>query len=84
MDWNVTSVERSGLRKGPRETTQVIDDIVWEHYDEGENGNGTDCRLRSRSRGESSDCTRILQQIWFLRVTIDLEQKHEMVTIISV
>ena len=36
-----------------------------------ENGNGADRRLPWRNRGESSDCTRILQHVWFFRVTID-------------
>ena len=54
---------RSGLRKDPGEATQAIDDIVWEHCDEGENRNGTDCRLPWINRGESSDCTRFLQHV---------------------
>ena len=41
----------------PRETTQAID--------------GTDRRLPWRNRGESSDCTRILQHVWFFRVTVE-------------
>ena len=61
--------------KEPGETTQAIDDIVWEHCDEGKNGNGTDCRLPWRSRGESSDCTRFLQHVWFFRVTIESRTK---------
>ena len=61
----------SGLRKDPGETTQVIDDIVWEHCDEGENGNETDCRLPWRNRGGASDCTRVMQHVWFSRVTIE-------------
>ena len=47
----------------PRETTQAIDGIVWEGRDESKNGNGTDRRLPWRNRGESSDCTRILQHV---------------------
>ena len=62
---------RSGLCKSPRETTQAIDDIVWECRDESKNGNGTDRRLPWRNQGESSDCTRILQHVWFFRVTIE-------------
>ena len=41
-----------------RETTQPIDDIVWECRDESKDGNGTDRRLAWRNRGGSSDCTR--------------------------
>ena len=54
------------------ETTQAIDDMVWEHC---ENGNRTDSRLPWGNRGESSDCTRILQHVWFLRVTIESRTK---------
>ena len=57
------------MRENPRETTQAVDDIVWERCDESKDGNGTDRRLPWRSRGKSSDCTRILQHVWFLRVT---------------
>ena len=66
---------RSGLRKDPGETTQAIDDFVWDHCDESKNGNGIDCRLPWRNRGESSDCTKILQQVWFFRVTIESRTK---------
>ena len=62
---------RSGLCKNIRETTQAIDDIVWECHDESKNGNRTDRRLPWRNRGESSDCTRILEHVWFFRVTIE-------------
>ena len=48
-----------------RETTQSIDDIVWECRDESKNGNRTDRRLPWRNRGESSDCTRVLQHVRF-------------------
>ena len=34
-------------------------------------GNGIDRRLPWRNPGESSDCTRILQYVWFFRVTIE-------------
>ena len=51
--------------------TQAIDDIVWEHCVESKNGNAIDCRLPWGNRGESSDCTKILQHVWFIRVTID-------------
>ena len=54
---------RSGLCEDPRETTQAIDGIVWECRDESKNGNGTDSGLSWRNRGESSDCTRILQHV---------------------
>ena len=74
----------SRLRKNPGESTQTVDIIVWEHCDESEDGNGIDRRLPWRNRGESSDCTRILQYVWFFRVPLNLEQKHEMVTAISV
>ena len=63
------------MRKDLGETSQVIDDIVWEHCDEGENRNETDCRLPWWNRGESSDCTRILQHIWFSRVIIETKTK---------
>ena len=33
--------------------------------------NGTNSRLPWRNRCESSDCTRILQHVWFFRVTIE-------------
>ena len=59
VDWKVTS-GGSGLGEDPGETTQAVDDFVWEHCDEGENGNGTDCRLPWRNRAQSSDYTRIL------------------------
>ena len=62
---------RSGLCEDPRETTQAIDGIVWERRDENKNRNRTDSRLPWRNRGESSDCTRILQHVWFSRVTIE-------------
>ena len=55
----------------PRETTQAIDDIVWKCRDESKDGNGTDLRLPWRNRGESSDYTRILQHVWFFRVTVE-------------
>ena len=41
---------RSGLCENPRETTQAIDDIVWECRDESKDGNGTDRRLPWRNR----------------------------------
>ena len=66
---------RSGLREDPGETTQAVDDFVWEHCDEGKNRNGTDYRLSLRNRGESSDWTRILQHVWFFRVTIESRTK---------
>ena len=66
-------LRRSGLCEDPRETTQAIDGIVWERRDENKNRNGTDSRLPWRNRGESSDCTRILQHVWFSRVTDDCE-----------
>ena len=50
-------------------------DIAWEHYDQVENRNGTDCRLPCRNQGESSNCTRILQHVWFFRVTIESRTK---------
>ena len=50
---------------------QAIDDIVWECRDESKDGNGTDRRLPWRNRSKSSDCTRILQHVWFFRVTIE-------------
>ena len=75
MDWKVPSVEKSGMSKDPGETTQAVDDIVREHCDEGKNGNGIDCRLPWRNRGESSDCTRNLQHVWFFRVTIKCRTK---------
>ena len=62
-------------RKDPGEATQATDYFVWEHCDEGESRNGTDCRLPWRNRGESSDCTRILQHVWFLKVTIESRTK---------
>ena len=62
---------KSRLRENPGETTQAVDNIVWEHCDESKNGNGIDCRLSWRNRGEPSDCTRILQFVWFFRVTIE-------------
>ena len=70
-----------------KQTTQTVDNVVWERCDENKNGNGIDRRLSWRNRGESSDCTRILQHVWFFRVLespLNLEQKHEMVTAISV
>ena len=72
------------MHKDLVETTQAIGGIVWKHCDECENGNGTDCRLPWMNRGESSDCTRVLQHSWFFRVTIESRTKHEMVTAISV
>ena len=72
------------MRKDHGKTTQAIDDIVWEHCDEGENGNRTDCRLPWRNRGESNDCITILQHFGSLESLLNLEQKHEMVTTISV
>ena len=54
---------RSGLCEDPRETTQAIDGIVLKRRDESKNGNGTDSGLSWRNRGESSDCTRILQHV---------------------
>ena len=35
----------------------------------------TECRLPWSNRGESSDCTRILQHVWFFRVTIESRTK---------
>ena len=72
--WRVTSVE-AGLRKDPGETTQAKDDIVWEHCDETKNGNGIDCRLSWRNRGESNNCTRVLQHVWFFIVTNESRTK---------
>ena len=57
--------------ENPRETTQAVDDIVWERREESKDGNGTGRRLPWRNRGESSDCTKILQHVWFFRVTIE-------------
>ena len=71
----------SGLHENPGETTQAVDNIVWEHCVESKNGNGIDCRLSWRNRGESSDCTRILQYITAISVEVfpgvlQTEQKH--------
>ena len=63
------------MLKDPDETTQAVDDIVWEHCDEGKNGNRIDCRLPWRNRGESSDCTGILKHVWFFRVTFESRTK---------
>ena len=60
-----------GLCEDPGETTQAIDGIVWKRSDESKNRNRTDSRLPWRNRCESSDCTRILQHVWFFRVTIE-------------
>ena len=54
---------RSGLCENPGKITQAIDDTVWECRDESKDGNGIDRRLPWRNRGESSDCTRILQHV---------------------
>ena len=72
------------MRKDSGETTQAIDDIIWEHCDESKNGNGIDCRLPWRNRGESIHCTRFYSMFGSLESLLNLEQKHEMVTTISV
>ena len=51
-------------------TTQAIKETVQEYSDESKDGNGIDCRLPRKDRGESSDCTRILQNVCFFSVTI--------------
>ena len=50
------------MRKDLGEVTQAIDNIVWEHCDEGENRNGTDCRLPSRN---DIPCHCLLQTWWY-------------------
>ena len=54
---------RSRLRKDLGKTTQAINDTVQKYSDESKVGNGSDCRLPRRNRGESSDCTRILLHV---------------------
>ena len=39
--------------------------------DESKDGIGTDSRLPWRNGGDSKDCTRILQHVWFFRITIE-------------
>ena len=70
------------MRKDPGEARQAIDDIVWEHCDEGKNRNGIDCRLPWRNRGESA--LGIHSMFGSLESILNLEQKHEVVTTISV
>ena len=63
--------EVCGLRENPEETTQTVDNFVWEHCDQNKNENGIDRRLSWRNRGESSECIWILQYVWFFRVTFE-------------
>ena len=74
----------SGLRKDPGETTQAIDDIVWEHGDEGENGNGTDYRLAWGCEVNLVTALGFYSMFGSLESLLNFEQKHEMVTAIKV
>ena len=72
------------MRKDPGETTQVVDDIVWEHCDEGKNGNGIDCRLHEGTEVNLVTALGFNSMFGSLESLLNLEQKHEMVTTISV
>ena len=65
---------KSRLHENPGETTQTVDNTVWEHCDESEDGNGIDRRLQWRNRG----------MFVSLESLLNLEQIHEIVTAISV
>ena len=85
MDWKFTSVDVCGCqRKDPGETTQAIDDIVWEHCEEGENGSGTDCRLAWGTEVNLWTALGFYSMFGFLESLLNLKQKHEMVTAIKV
>ena len=55
------------LERQHKQLTILFGNVVMKAKD----GNGTDRRLPWRNRGEPSDCTRILQHVWFFRVTIE-------------
>ena len=75
---------KSGLRETPRETTRAVDDIVWERCDESKDGNGTDRRLPWRNRVNLVTALGFYSMLGSLESLLNLEQKHEMVTAISV
>ena len=65
---------KSGLRENSRETTQAVDDIVWELCDESKDG--TEVNLVT--------ALEFYSMFGSLQSLLNLEQKHEMVTAISV
>ena len=75
---------RPGFRKDSGETTPAIDDIVWEHCDEGKNE--TELIADCHAGTEVNLVTALGFYIMFgsLESLLNLDQKHEMVTIISV
>ena len=75
---------RSGLSENPRETTQAIDDIVWECRDDSKDGNGTDRRLHGGTEVNLVTALGFYSMFGSLESLLNLEQKHEMVTAISV
>ena len=70
----------SPLRKDPGEATQAIDDIVWEHCDEGENRNGTDCSSPWKTEVNLVTALGFYSMFGSLESLLNLEQKHEMQT----
>ena len=68
--------------KEPGETTQTIDDIVWEHGDEDENGNRIDCH--GGTEVNLVTALGFYSMFGFLESLMNPEQKREMVTTISV
>ena len=75
---------RSGLCEDPRETTQAIDGIVWECRDDSKNGNGTDSGLPWRNEVNLVTALGFYSMFSSLESLLNLEQRHEMVTAISV
>ena len=72
------------MREDPGETTQAVDDFVWEHCDEGK----TEKELIADCHGGTE--VNLVTALGFysmfssLESLLNLEQKHEMVTDISV
>ena len=72
------------MREDLGETTQAVDDFVWEHCDEGEDRNGTNCGCHGGTEVSLVTALGFYSMFGSLESLLNLEQKHEMVTAISV
>ena len=75
------------MRKDPGETTQAIDDIVWENCDENRNGRTETELIADCHGGNEVNLVTVLgfySMFGSLESLLNLVQKHEMVTTISV
>ena len=72
------------MREHSCETTQATNDIVREHLNESKNGNGIDSDCHGGTEVNLVNALGFYSMVGSLESLLNLEQKHEMVTAISV